>query len=263
MYVQRGFGYGAKQDADKGNQVVPMTSASVAAAIAKFTPFLKPETDNATTTEIKASAGQTALAGLLSQAKTYLASTKAGGACPAPQYVVLISDGLPTMDVAGKAWPPLGSVAAATYGVTATFNADGSLTPTAAFTNDTALTDTINTLAALKAAGINTYVLGLGAGVDPSLNPAAAATLKAMAGGTSVAYPATSPTALASALSSILISIQTDSLSTSQSAVNSTILKTSSVQYQASFTSNDTPYQDWTGDLRKTGFDPTTGRPTG
>jgi type IV pilus assembly protein PilY1 len=272
MYVQRGFGYGGSQSASSGNVEVPMTTAgvaptaaSVAAAIAQFTPFLQPETNNAATTEIKAAAGQAAFAGLLSKAKTYLASVKATGACPPPQYVVLISDGLPTMDLDGNAWPPLGSTAAATYGVTATFNADGSLTPTAAFTNDTALTDTINTLAALKTAGINTYILGLGAGVDPTLNPAAAATLKAMAmaGGTSVAYPATSPAALASALSSILTSIQAGSLSTSQSAVNSTTLKTDSVQYQASFTSNDTPYQDWTGDLRKTALDPATGLSTG
>jgi type IV pilus assembly protein PilY1 len=271
MFVQRGFGYGGSQSPNSGNVAVPMTTAgvapttaSVAAAIAKFTPFLQPETNNATTTEIKAAAGQAAFAGLLSQAKTYLASVKATGACPPPQYVVLISDGLPTMDLAGKAWPPLGSSAAATYGVFATFNADGSLTPTPTFTNDTALTDTINALAALKAAGINTYILGLGAGVDPTLNPVAAATLKAMAmaGGTSVAYPATSPAALTSALSSILTSIQAGSLSTTQSAVNSTLLKAGSAQYQASFTSNDTPYQDWTGDLRKTALDLTTGLPT-
>jgi type IV pilus assembly protein PilY1 len=272
MYVRRGFGYGGSQSASSGNVAVPMTTAgvaptaaSVAAAIAKFTPLLQPETNDAATTEIKAAAGQAAFAGLLSKAKTYLASVKATGACPPPQYVVLISDGLPTMDLDGKAWPPLGSSAAATYGVTATFNADGSLTPTAAFTNDVALTDTITALAALKTAGINTYILGLGAGVDPTLNPAAAATLKAMAmaGGTNVAYPATSPEALASALSSILTSIQAGSLSTTQSAVNSTILKTDTVQYQASFTSNDTPYQDWTGDLRKTALDPATGLPTG
>ena len=269
MYARRGFGYGATQTPNAGNQVVPMTTAgvvptaaSVNAAIAAFTPALQPETNSTATTEIKASAGQAALAGLLTQANTYLATTKGTGACPPQQYVVLISDGLPTMDLAGSAWPPLGSAAATTYGVNASFDpTDGSLTST----NDQALTDTITTLAALKTAGINTYIIGLGAGVDPSLNPEAAKTLKAMAmaGGTGVAYPATSPAALVTALDSILISIQAGSLSTSQSAVNSTILKTGSVQYQASFTANDTPYQDWTGDLRKTTLDATTGLPTG
>lgn len=272
MYVQRGFGYGAKPAANSGKVIVPMTTAgvaptaaTVAAAINGFTEFLQPETNKKDSQEIKASAGQAPLAGLLSEANKYLATTKGSGACPPQQYVVLISDGLPTMDLAGNAWPPLGSAAAASYGVTATFNPDGSLTPTAANTNDTALVDTINTLATLKAAGVSTYVIGLGAGVDPSLNPAAAATLKAMAmaGGTSIAYPATSPATLVSALNNILISIQSGSLSTTQSAVNSTILKAGGVQYQASFTSNDTPYQDWTGDLRKTALDPITGLSTG
>lgn len=272
MYAQRGFGYYASQSPNTGNIAVPMTtagtaptSASVAAAIAKFTPFLRPETNNAASGEIKASAVQAALAGLLTTAKTSLAASKGSAACPPPQYVVLISDGLPTMDLTGHAWPPLGSAAAASYGVSATFNADGSLTPSAAYTNDTALIDTINALVALKSAGINTYVIGLGAGVNPALNPSAAATLKAMAmaGGTNIAYPATSPAALVSALNNILISIQGGSLSTTQSAVNSTILKAGSVQYQASFTANDTPYQDWTGDLRKTALDASTGLPSG
>lgn len=272
MYAQRGFAYGANQSSNSGSVVVTMTTAgiapttaSISASIAKFTPFLQPETNNVATTEIKASAGQAALAGLLTTARTYLASVKGTGACPPLQYVVLISDGLPTIDLAGNAWPPLGSTAGNSYGVTATFSSDGSLTPTTTFTNDTALIDTVNTLKALKLAGVNTYIIGMGAGVDPSLNPAAAATLKAMAmaGGTSVAYPATSPAALVAALNNILISIQSGSLSITQSAVNSTILKTGAVQYQASLTSNDTPYQDWTGDLRRTALDPITGLTTG
>jgi type IV pilus assembly protein PilY1 len=268
MYAQRGFGYGASQSPNSGDIAVTMqtagvapTAASIATAIGKFTPLLQPETNNKITSEIKASAGQAALAGLLTSAKTYLATVKNSGPCPIPQYVVLISDGLPTMDLAGKAWPPLGSAAATTYGVSATFNADGTL----ATTIDIALTDTINTLNSLKAAGITTYIIGMGAGVDPALNPAAAATLKAMAmaGGSNAAYPATSPAALVGALNNILISIQSGSLSTSQSAVNASTLKAGSVQYQASFTANDTPYQDWTGDLLKSAVDVVTGLPLG
>ncbi|TAL80664.1 MAG: pilus assembly protein PilY [Candidimonas sp.] len=267
MYVERGFGYGGNQSSSTGNVVVGMTTAgtspttaTVATAIAKFTPYLQPETNNASTTEIKASAGQSPTAGLLAKAKTTLASSLGSAACSPKQYVVLISDGLPTQDLSGKNWPPLGSAAATTYGVSATFNSDGSLNTT----NDQALTDAITNITALKNAGINTYVIGLGAGVDPSLNPQAAATLTAMAvaGGTSNAYPATSPAALVNALNSILVSIQAGSFSTSQSAVNSTHLKTGSVQYQASFNSNDTPYQDWTGDMRETALNPS-GNPVG
>lgn len=273
MYAQRGFGYAANQSTTSGNLAVTMTTAgisptmaSVSTALANFAPFLRPETNNLASTEIKASAGQAALAGLLNQAKTSLDAARGTSACPPQQYVVLISDGLPTIDLAGNAWPPLGSSAGNGFGVTATFSAtDGSLTPTTAFTNNTALIDTITRLQVLKAAGINTYIIGLGAGVNPALNPAAAATLKAMAmaGGTTSAYPATSPAALVSALDNILISIQADSLATTQSAVNSKILKTGSVQYQASFSANDTPYQDWTGDLLKQTLDPSTGLTTG
>ncbi len=273
MYAQRGFGYGASQSATSGNLAVTMTTAgaaptaaSVSTALAKFAPFLQPETNNLASTEIKAAAGQAALPGLLNQAKTSLDAARGTGPCPPQQYVVLISDGLPTVDLAGRAWPPLGSAAANSLGVTATFSAtDGSLTPTAAFTNDTALIDTITRLQVLKAAGINTYIIGLGAGVNPALNPAVAATLKAMAmaGGTGVAYPATSPAALVSALNNILISIQAGTLATTQSAVSSKILKTGSVQYQASFSANDTPYQDWAGELLQQSLDPSTGQTTG
>jgi type IV pilus assembly protein PilY1 len=273
MYVQRGFAYGASQSATSGRVLVNMTTAgaapttaSISASIANFTPFLLPETNKGSTSEIKASAGQASMAGLLSTAKTYLASVKTSGACAQPQYLVLLSDGLPTEDLAGKSWPPLGSAAASTYGVTATFNADGSVTPVAnATNNDQALIDTITTLAALKAAGVNTYIIGMGAGVDPSLNPAAAATLKAMAvaGGTGSAYPATSPAALVSALNSVLLNLLSGSLSATQSAVNSSHPQPNSPEYQARLTSNDTPYQDWTGDLTSTPLDPITGQTIG
>lgn len=263
MYAERGFGYYVQSvSATSGNIVVPMTTAgstpttsSVSTAISQFAPYLKPETNSTSSKEIKALAYQSPLAGLLSKAKSYMTGlTPSSSSCPQKQYVVLISDGLPTMDLNGKAWPPLGSAAAQGYGVTATFNTNGSLNTT----NDQALTDTISSLAALKAAGINTYIVGLGAGVDPTLNAQAAATLKAMAiaGGTGNYYPATSPTALVSDLNDILISVQNGSLATSSAAVNSTQLNTGTTGYQASFTSNDTPYQDWTGNLVATGLTP-------
>lgn len=268
MYAQRGFGYGGSQSASSGNVLVPMTSAgtvptasSVTTAVNAFLPSLAPETNTLQTSEIKAVAGQAPTAGLLAKAQSYLASVLSTANCSPKQYVVLISDGLPTQDLAGKYWPPLGSAAAAGYGLTASFNADGSLKTT----NDTALTDTIANLAKLRAAGINTYVIGLGAGVDPSVNPQAAATLQAMAiaGGTSNYYPASSPAALVDGLNSILISVQSGALSTTAAAVNSSQLQAGSVEYQASFNSNDTPYQDWTGEIFQKAIDPATGMPTG
>lgn len=267
MYAKRGFGYGGAQSAAIGNVIVNMTTAgdnpttaTVNTAIGKFTPFLKPETNSLSSTEIKGVAFQAPIAGLLTTAKTYLTGLSSTG-CKPKRYVVLISDGLPTLDLTGKAWPPIGSAAAAGYGITATFNADGSLETT----NDQAITDTINILTSLNTAGIKTYVIGLGAGVDPSVNPQAAATLTAMAiaGGTTNYYPASSPTALVNNLNNILISVQNGSFATTEAAVSSTHLQVGTVEYQASFTANDKTYQDWTGEVIEKALDPVTGTPTG
>ena len=253
MYARRGFGYYVGSvSSDSGTMLVPMTTAgtqptstSVNTAIAKFTPFLQPETNNPSSGEIKALAYQSPIAGLVAKAKAYLATLGVStSACPPKQYVVLVTDGLPTMDLDGNLWPPLGSASAAGYGVTAAFNADGSLNTGG--TNDQALIDAVNTIAKLKAAGIKTYVVGLGAGVDPSANPQAAQALTAMAlaGGTTGYFPATNPTSLVQQLSVILNQIQAGSLSTASAAVNSTGLNTGSVVYEASYNT------DWTGDVR-------------
>ncbi|MGO9995845.1 MAG: pilus assembly protein [Steroidobacteraceae bacterium] len=254
MYIQRGFGYNANQAPNDGTVVVPMTTAgatptaaSTSAALAAFTPYLQPETNNTGTSEIKAAAVQSPMAGLIKQANTYFATNPAtSNGCTATRYVLLLTDGLPTFDLNGNSWPPLGSAAATGYGVTATFNADGSL----AATNDQALTDAIAQLTALNAAGIKTYIVGLGAGVNPTLNPTAAATLTAMAvaGGTGSYFAATDPVTLANDLQSILGSILAATQSVASVAVNSTGLSTNSVVYQSQFLSSDT-LQDWTGNL--------------
>ncbi|HAT1597417.1 TPA: pilus assembly protein PilY, partial [Legionella pneumophila] len=206
MYVQRGFGYYSNQSFNTGNIRVNMTTAginptttSVTNAINAFLPHLRPETNSTATTEIKAAAVQSPLAGLLTRSRNFMKTVgTTSGNCPQKQYIILISDGLPTQDLQARYWPPLGSAAANGYGVTATFNADGSLSST----NSRALSDAINEITALKNDGVLTFVIGMGAGVDPAVNPEAAATLKAMAvaGGTENYYPATSPEALVNSL---------------------------------------------------------------
>lgn len=268
LYSKRGFGYGGSQSASTGNIVVPMTTvgtnptvATLNAAINKFLPYLKPETNSTSTTEIKSVAGQSPTAGLLTTAKSYLTGLKNTGSCKPQLYVILISDGLPTVDLSGGFWPPLGSAAAIGYGVTATFNADGSLNTT----NDIAVSDTISALTNLQNAGIKTFVVGLGAGVDPTVNPQAASTLTAMAvaGGTGNYYPANNSTALINNLNNILISVQNNTLSTTAATISSTNLRLGTVEYQASFTSSDKSYQDWTGNFAELSLDPITGFPTG
>lgn len=257
MYAQRGFGYYTNVTGNSGNLIVPMTSAGmnptpaqVQTMIAKFTPYLAPETSDTGSSEIKALAVQSPMAGMLAKAYSYYTTNggpPSSNGCTAERYVILVTDGLPTMDLNGNNWPPLGSAAAAGYNVTATFNADGSLNST----NDQALTDTITELAALNNAGIKTYIVGVGAGVNPSLNSQAADTLTAMAiaGGTGNYFPATSAQQVTVDLQNILTAIQAGTYSVSSAGVNSTGLNSGAVAYQAKFTTSDTPWQDWTGNL--------------
>lgn len=271
MYSQRGFGYYVGSVSNTtGNNVVAMTTAgtsptvaSVNTAMGKFSAYLAPETNSTSSKEIKALAYQSPLSALMAGAyatlKTSLAAAS-GDCTPPKQYVVLVTDGLPTMDSRGNNWPPLGSASASGYGVTAAFNADGSLNtsyvPPAGQTNDQALFDTVSEIKTLQAAGIETYVIGLGAGVNPALNPAAAQALKAMAvaGGTASAsasgyFPATSTAALVADLSAILSNIASQNTSSSSSAANSTSLTANSNLYQATFNPGSATGNAWIGDL--------------
>ena len=227
MYALRGFGYYVQSlNATTGNLAVSMSnlgtnpsSSALTTAMSSFSKKLAPETNNTNSSEIKALAYQSPLAGLVNGAGSTLKDLTAS--C-AGQYVILVTDGLPTLDLQSHAWPPLGSAAEQGYGVNAAFygiagnsaygiNNDTSNTggPVGALdasnTNDQALIDTITAIQALASKGIKTYVVGLGAGVDSTANPAAYAALNAMAiaGGTGQEYPANNVPAFNAALSSI------------------------------------------------------------
>ena len=269
MYIQRGFGYYGGQSASTANTLVPMTSAganptpaSVNTAIAAFTPYLAPETNSPGTGEIKAAGGQSALPGLLNGAALYYKSANppSTNGCAAQRYVILLTDGLPTLDLSGGSWPPPGTVSAQQWGLTVAFNADGSL-DTSSNTNDQAVLDTVSQLNQLRAAGINTYVIGLGAGVDPSVNPVAAQVLTAfaIAGGTGSYFAATNPAAVINDLQSVVAKIIAATQSTASTGVNSTGLHNGSVAYLAQFTTSDS-FQDWTGNLNAWPIDPVTGQ---
>jgi len=268
MYILRGFGYYGGQDHNDANVAVPMTTAgaaptvaSVNAALAQFTPFLNPETNAAGTPEIKAAGGQSALPGLLIQALTLFNGNPASdNGCNPTRYVILLTDGMPTLDKSGRSWPPPGTVSAAGWHMTVNFKADGSLNIPA--TNDEAVVDTVNQLSALlhSTSHVKTYIIGLGAGVDPTVNPVAAQVLTAfaIAGGTGSYFPATDPASLATDLQTILAQIQATTQSTAATAVNSTGLHRGSVAYLAQFTTSDN-FQDWTGNMNAWTIDPVTG----
>ena len=265
MYEERGFGFytSGEQVSANSNPLVAMTSSgatptttSVATAISAFTNYLQPETNSTGTPEIKAAATQSPIASLIASASAYFSSHNPASTngCTPHRYVVLLTDGLPTMDMSGHSWPPLGSTAAnATpngYGATlnfgTSFNTDGSLNTT----NDQALTDVMNQLTAANTAGTKTYIIGLGAGVNTAANPVAAQTLTAMAiaGGTANYFPAISPQDVSDDLNVIITTILAATQSTASAAVNSTGLNTNSVVYQSQFDTSDS-YQDWTGNL--------------
>ena len=198
LYSQRGFGYGASsQSSTDGNLVVAMSTDPTDSS---FTNALLPETNDTGTNEIKSSAGQSATYALMNGAAKYL-GTLSKATCQT-QYVVLLTDGLPTLDSSGNAWPPLGTTTGTAYGLTATYNSDGSF----ASSNSQAVTDAITAITAANTAGIKTFVIGLGAGVDPSNNAQAAALLKAMAiaGGTANYYAATDSASLNTAFLSVV-----------------------------------------------------------
>jgi type IV pilus assembly protein PilY1 len=259
MYEQRGFGfYTSSESGATGTPLVSMTSSgatpsatSVATAINRFTAALQPETNLTGTGEIKASATQSPMAGIIAGAQSlFSGNPPTTNGCTSQRYVVLMTDGLPTMDLRGLLWPPLGSSAAAGYGVTATFAADGSYVASAS--NDQALTDVIANLKTLNSGAnpVKTYIIGLGGGINPLPTSVAAKTLTAMAiaGGTGTYFPATTPQAVTDDLQSIITTILAQSQSTASAAVNSTGLNVNSIVYQSQFVTSDT-YQDWTGDV--------------
>ncbi|MHB8354356.1 MAG: pilus assembly protein, partial [Burkholderiales bacterium] len=249
-YSERGFGY-YNTVTNSGSLPISIQNSTVNQG-QLFAAQLAPET-NTNSSEIKADAVNATMAGTLQSAYDYLTGTSPGVAgntwpklpsstCTSKQYVILVTDGLPTVATNGSLWPPLGSAAAAGYGVTATFNTNGTVNTT----NDQALTDTIDAITTLQQAGIDTYVVGMGAGVDPSLNPTAYATLNAMAiaGGTQKAIAATSPAAVAQSLTSILQAIEANQ-STTGVALNSSSQAGANLVYQASYTT-----KLWIGNLK-------------
>ncbi|MGH8377742.1 MAG: pilus assembly protein [Gammaproteobacteria bacterium] len=249
------------------------SAADQAAYLQQFTTFLTPENNvppgdtgiiplsnpaisyyNYYKNAIFSWATQSPIAGMLStalQPSSWLPPGPPGTCLPA-KYVILMTDGLPTMDLAGNSWPPPGSAAAAGYGATVGFNGDGTLN--FGSTNNQAVKDTITEIAALQAAGINVFVVGMGLGASdkPSApTTMVGKTLNAMAhaGGTGNYYAATSPAAVVGDLNAILTVIASLNVDSVSGAVNSTGLNTGSTIYQASYTGYDKPDNDWTGNV--------------
>lgn len=148
----------------------------------------------------------------------YVSGTGATSSYPLPDscgknFVILVTDGLPSTDKNGNALT----------------------SPT------TAITQAAAAAAALKTANIETYVVGfaLPYGVDPAtLNTIAAS------GGTNTAYNANDQATLNDALSNIFIDILNKTTSAAAIAANSTRVNTETLVYQARFNS-----AEWSGEI--------------
>ena len=214
-YAQRGMGFFSTVAPDTGATMVNFvsaganpTAASTQAVINAFQPALQPESSNGYGSEMKSLAGQSPIAGLLKYSAQRLQDVGTGGSSCAGKYVILITDGLPTQDLSGAYWPPMGTPVAKGFGVVVNYNADG--TYDAATSNDQAASDAISQVLSLAGNNIKTYVIGVGAGVDPGINPTAAKFLQALAlaGGTQKFYAANDQSALNAAIQAIGAQIQ-------------------------------------------------------
>lgn len=170
-------------------------------------------------------AGLTPIEGTLLTARDYFAGTLTSssegykaGCYPLPtscgkNFVVLVTDGLPSTDKNGNL-----------------------------ITNSsTALSDAASAATALKAAGVETYVVGFA--LPYGTNPSQLDTI-ANAGGTGTAYSASNQASLNAALTTIFADILAKSGSAAAVATNSTSLNSGSAIYQAKFDPSD-----WSGQL--------------
>ncbi|WP_308389905.1 type IV pilin biogenesis protein [Acidithiobacillus sp. AMEEHan] len=230
-YAQRGFGFNArtvtKQDSSQRHYQGKIL-AGVTTNASSLTQYLVPEvfdTYYGNTSPITAAAGYSPTAGAIKTAADYFSnnyfpnnyfpnnySQSISGPTQTcgQRYVILVTDGQPTQGLNGHVYPPLGSAAATSLGVTSISSPSNWSS-----TNDGAVTDAIQTIQALKTQGIDTYVIGIGSAVNPSQagNDAQNAvaqqgnyvlTAMAQAGGTGSFYPATSASQVQQAFNSII-----------------------------------------------------------
>lgn len=207
-------------------------------------PLLNPSSGfnyNSTGVPIEAGNGHAPVAGAFQTALNYFssaASSYAEQSTPEKtcgnRYVIFITNGQPTQGLNGHLYPPLGSQAATTFGFPTDLTASTVSTST---DPNKAVVEAVSTIAALKSAGIKTYVLGVGSAVNPSASGStndnqeavlgqAVLTAMAQAGGTGYYYSATSTSEIGDAFSSIIANIVNNTV-TSPIAATATVTNNS------------------------------------
>lgn len=226
-YSARGYAFNAtpnfpQNSAPQGNILVPVaptTSSQLQNTNQQIYPeaFI-PGTEGYSTgyPQIEADAGYSPMAGAFTTALAYYQGQLSNPPAPPPstcgnKYVILVTDGQPTMGLNGGVYPPLGSAAAQMLGET-------SITASTTSTNNNAFTETLTAIQNLAQNGIKTYIIGVGSAVNPTVAGSSAdnaeavqgnlaLTAMAQAGGTQQFYSATTPSSLQAAMNSIVAQI--------------------------------------------------------
>lgn len=241
-YAQRGYAFDgspvtSSANGGQGNLVVPV--AALSGSLTALQAALAPEQFASGGSEIVAGSEFAPMAGTLDAALGYLTGSNGPQPACAPKFVILITDGQPTMGENGHVYPPLGSASATGYGETWSSTA-----AVGSAGNDNAVTEAVDAVTALYQNGgaggpIKTYVLGVGPGVDctptdtncTAEQKAGYAVLQALAkaGGTKEVYSANSQASFQQAFDAILNNIEGQVL-TSNGGSGST-LTTGSYEY--------------------------------
>jgi type IV pilus assembly protein PilY1 len=271
LYLPRGWGYSSSVTGSGAlNEAVKVDSTTHYNALQTL---LASET-NGSTGELKNGAVYTTLKGTLATAKSYFAGSLSGQTTPVAQtcqqnFVMLVTDGLPTGDTSGNLYSASDRTNSCTWNTTTNSCASG--------TFGTAATDAISAVNALRTTSVSgvssvnkdgtgavtgkfdiqTYVVALG---DTVANPRAQSVMNAMAynGGTATALPAGDATAFQNAISSISDDITAKVGAAAAVAVaNAHVTSTDNASYASSYNSGT-----WTGDLNANAIDVTTGVPS-
>jgi type IV pilus assembly protein PilY1 len=240
LYAYRAWGY-LNGPTGRGLINEPIDDSSNTTHFNRLLMLMQPETsDSNLYTEIKNASVFTPLAGSMDTALNYYQG--AGGydspislACQR-SFVLLATDGNPTSNLWGGMYP-----------LDQQQNVEG---PPGTWAFSPAATDVFTRISALRGAtvggvthDIQTYVVGLG---DTVANRSSVAVLNqfAVLGGTTRAYLANDPTALATAFASIAVDIETKTAAAASVSLNTGSWGTGTKIFQARFTS-----ADWSGQL--------------
>ena len=233
-------GYAGVTQMGQGNLLISVGSFS--SVLSDFNSDLAPEQFPAGTS-IVADSEYAPMAGALQSALEYFIGQSGPQPACAPKYVILITDGQPTMGLKGHVYPPLGSAAASTYGETQS--------------NDNAVSEAITAVQNLYSnnqngvGSIHTYVLGIGPNINcpPSADSSCSAeaqagysVLEQLAtagqGGTAsqpvLPYSAQSPAQFQQAFAAILNSIESQVFAANGGS--STSLGVNSLEYAVTST---------------------------